>query len=70
MVRGLTDGFVSLGGFFMQMDTVDNEALRRAQENPEAYKGLAVRVSGWSARFVTLSREWQDTVIERTSQKI
>lgn len=70
VVRSLTDGFVSLGGFFMQMDTVDNEALRRAQENPEAYKGLAVRVSGWSARFVTLSREWQDTVIERTSQKI
>ena len=69
VVRGLTDGFVSLGGFFMQMDTVDNEALRRAQDNPEAYKGLAVRVSGWSARFVTLSREWQDTVIERTSQK-
>lgn len=70
IVRSVIDGFVSLGGFFMQMDTIDNSVLLRAQENPDAYRSLAVRVSGWSARFITLSREWQDIIIERTSHTL
>lgn len=57
--------FVSLGGFFMQTDITDVEELRRAQDDPEQYKTLSVRVSGWNARFVTLEREWQEMVIER-----
>ena len=36
-------------------------------EHPEEYKTLSVRVSGWNARFVTLNKEWQDMIIERTS---
>lgn len=68
-MRPLIDGFRTLGGFFMQIDTVDNELLRKAQENPDAYRSLNVRVSGWSARFITLNKEWQDTIIERTTQK-
>lgn len=60
---GLMRGFVKLGGFFMQPDVESTEVLRRAQEHPEDYRGLSVRVSGWNARFVTLSREWQDMVI-------
>ena len=59
----LIRGFVSLGGFFMQPDVVDASLLREAQEHPENYGTLAVRVSGWNARFVTLNREWQDMVI-------
>ena len=54
----------------MQLDVVDAEVLRRAQENPADYKTLSVRVSGWNARFVTLSREWQNMIIERTAQGI
>lgn len=69
VVRPLIDGFRTLGGFFMQIDTVDNELLRKAQENPDTYRSLNVRVSGWSARFITLNKEWQDTIIERTTQK-
>ena len=60
---GLMRGFVELGGFFMQPDVVDSSILRRAQENPEEYPTLSVRVSGWNARFVTMSKEWQDMVI-------
>ncbi len=59
----LIRGFVALGGFFMQPDVVDASVLRAAQEHPEDYGTLAVRVSGWNARFVTLNREWQDMVI-------
>ena len=59
----LIRAFVLLGGFFMQLDVVDAAQLREAQERPEEFRTLAVRVSGWSARFVTLSREWQEMVI-------
>ena len=64
----LMDGFLSLGGFFMQLDTVDTQTLREAQKDPQKYKTLSVRVSGWNARFVTLKKEWQNMVIERNSQ--
>ena len=61
----LIRGFISLGGFFMQPDVVDADLLRMAQERPEDYQTLSVRVSGWNARFVTLNKEWQDMVIEQ-----
>jgi pyruvate-formate lyase len=44
--------------------------LREAQAHPERYPNLSVRISGWSARFVTLGREWQDMVIQRTEQRL
>jgi formate C-acetyltransferase len=59
----LMRGFVALGGFFMQIDVADAKLLREAQQHPDDYKTLSVRVSGWNARFVTLNREWQDMVI-------
>ena len=61
----LMRGFVALGGFFMQPDVVDAALLREAQEHPEDYQTLSVRVSGWNARFVTLNKKWQDMVIEQ-----
>ena len=61
----LMRGFISLGGFFMQPDVVDASLLREAQDHPENYQTLSVRVSGWNARFVTLNKEWQDMVIEQ-----
>lgn len=64
----LMRSFVQLGGIFLHVDVVDDEVLREAQRNPEDYQGLAVRVSGWSARFVTLDEEWQEMVINRTTQ--
>ena len=67
---GLFRGFCQLGGFFLQIDVEDAETLRRAQEHPEDYKTLSVRVSGWNARFVTLDSEWQRMIIERTAQKL
>ena len=59
----LLRGFVTLGGFFMQPDVTDAALLRHAQEHPEDYQTLSVRVSGWNARFVTMNKEWQDMVI-------
>lgn len=65
-LKALIKGFVDLGGFFVQIDIVNTETLKKAQENPKEYKTLSVRVSGWNARFITLTKEWQDMVIQRT----
>ena len=64
----LMRGFCALGGSFMQLDVADVAALRAAQEHPEDYETLSVRISGWNARFVTLGREWQNMVIEQTER--
>ncbi|MBM3187243.1 MAG: hypothetical protein FJZ90_00795 [Chloroflexi bacterium] len=62
--------FVALGGWFLHIDVVDSDMLRDAQRHPERYANLAVRVSGWSARFATLSPEWQEMIIQRTEQEV
>jgi formate C-acetyltransferase len=54
----------------MQLDIADADLLRKAQENPEDYGNLSVRVSGWNARFVTLNREWQDMIIEQMGKNL
>ena len=65
---GLMKTFREKGGFYMHVDVVDTATLVDAQRHPEKYPNLPVRVSGWSARFTTLCKEWQDMVIQRTQQ--
>ena len=65
-IVSLIKGFVILGGHFMQIDIADAELLKEAQQHPENYQNLSVRVSGWNARFVTLNKEWQDMIIAQT----
>lgn len=67
-IMSLIEGFVRLGGYFMQIDIADTETLKQAQAHPEQYSALSVRVSGWNARFATLNKEWQDMIIERDSK--
>jgi len=67
-IVGLIKTFIQLGGIFMHVDVIDNATLREAQAHPERYPTLAVRVSGWSARFVTLSSDWQEMIINRSTQ--
>jgi pyruvate formate-lyase/glycerol dehydratase family glycyl radical enzyme len=58
----------SLGGYHVQYNVVSRETLRKAQENPEAYRDLIVRVTGYSAYFTELGRGVQDQIIARTEQ--
>lgn len=67
-IISLIRGFVALDGFFMQIDVIDNNMLLEAQKHPERYQSLAVRISGWTARFVTLDDVWQRMIIERSTQ--
>lgn len=55
-------------GSHMQFNVVSRETLVEAQKNPDSYKGLVVRVAGYSALFTTLSRSLQDDIIARTEQ--
>ena len=64
----LAKTFREKGGFYMHIDVVDSATLIDAQMHPEKYPNLPVRVAGWSARFTTLCKEWQDMVIQRTQQ--
>lgn len=72
--RGL-DNFVNLirayfdqKGSHMQFNVVDRATLLDAQEHPEQYAHLVVRVAGYSALFTTLSKSLQDDIIRRTEQ--
>ncbi len=55
-------------GSHVQFNVVSRETLRDAQAHPENYQGLCVRVAGYSALFVTLSKSLQDDIINRTEQ--
>ncbi len=54
------------GGHHVQFNVVTAETLRRAQANPEAYRGLIVRVAGYSDYFCDLSEALQEEIISRT----
>jgi len=58
--------YVLLKGQTVQYTIVDNEALKKAQQQPEEYKDLIVRTGGYSAFFVELDKETQDSIIART----
>ena len=60
--------FFDQKGMHMQFNVVTRETLLDAQQNPEKYKTLVVRVAGYSALFTTLSRSLQDDIINRTEQ--
>ncbi|MBU4302028.1 MAG: hypothetical protein KKE56_04615 [Actinobacteria bacterium] len=58
------------GGTALQVNVLDPETLRRAQENPAEYKNLLVRVTGYNAYFVMLGKEIQDEIIARESHQL
>ena len=61
----LLRAFVASGNFHWQFNIVDNKVLLAAQKTPDVYRGLVVRVAGYSAIFVELSVKAQDSIIER-----
>jgi pyruvate formate-lyase/glycerol dehydratase family glycyl radical enzyme len=58
----------ALGISHIQFNVVDRETLIDAQNNPEKHSDLLVRVAGYSAYFVDLSKGLQDSIIKRTEQ--
>ncbi len=54
------------GGMQIQFNMVNSTVLKDAMANPEKYRNLLVRISGYNAYFVHLNREMQLELIERT----
>ncbi len=61
---------VELGGAQIQFNVVSGETLRKAKAHPEDYRGLVVRVAGYSAFFSELAEEIQDSIIARTEHML
>lgn len=59
----LIETYFRLGGQHLQVNFVNPEMLRAAQHDPDQYRDLVVRVTGYSAYFVTLDRQSQDHLI-------
>lgn len=54
----------------IQFNVVNAQTLREAQSRPQDFAGLVVRVAGYSAFFVELSKEIQDDIIRRTAHQL
>lgn len=64
-MRNYVKTYFDLGGMQMQFNVVNSATLKDAMANPEKYRNLLVRISGYNAYFVTLNREMQIELIER-----
>ena len=65
-LASLLEGYFRLGGRQVQFNPMGRETLRDAQEHPENYADLMVKVSGYSYRFIDLSGSLQNDIIART----
>lgn len=59
-----------VGGTSLQINMVDPVTLREAQADPEPYRNLLVRVTGYNAYFVMLGKEIQDEIIAREAHGV
>lgn len=62
----IVNGFFKNGGMQMQVSCISKEDMLAALENPDEYKNLIVRIGGYSEYFNRLSKDLQQTVIDRT----
>ena len=65
----LTRAAVAMGVGQLQWNVTTVERLRKAQQDPEKYGNIAVRVAGYSQMFRLIDRELQDHIIARTKHR-
>lgn len=68
-VKNLIRSYFKMGGHHIQFNVVDEATLRDAQNNPDKYRGLLVRVAGYSDYFVDLDTYQQEEIIARNAQE-
>lgn len=66
-VMHLVRSWFRMMGHHIQFNVVDADTLRDAQEHPENYRDLIVRVAGYSDYFNDLGKDLQDEIIRRTA---
>jgi formate C-acetyltransferase len=69
-MKALVRGFVDAGGAMLTLTVADTEELLAAQQEPDHYRSLRVRMGGWCAFFTLLSLEQQDHQIRRQGGRL
>jgi pyruvate formate-lyase/glycerol dehydratase family glycyl radical enzyme len=69
-LTALLRAYGKVGGTCLQINVLDANTLRAAQQHPEEYRNLLVRVTGYNAYFVGLGKEIQDEIIARESHAL
>jgi formate C-acetyltransferase len=62
-------GYAENGGTALQINILNPEMLKEAQQNPQEYRHLLVRVTGYNAYFTSIGRELQDEIIAREDHR-
>ena len=66
---GFLRGYIENGGTALQINMINADILRDAQQNPENYRHLLVRVTGYNAYFTSIGKELQNEIIARESHR-
>ena len=65
-LKEMTKTYFANGGMEVQYNIVSAETMRAAQEDPQTYRDLVVRIAGFSAYFVEMTPDLQNDIISRT----
>ena len=69
-MKGLLDVYAKNDGMSLQFNVFNADTLRDAQNNPEKYENLQVRVCGWNVLWNNLSRAEQEAYIKRAENLV
>ncbi|MGM0379731.1 MAG: trans-4-hydroxy-L-proline dehydratase [Bacillota bacterium] len=69
-ISSIIRSYFNRDGHHIQFNVIKKEKLIKAQNNPEKYKNLIVRVAGYSDYFNNLDKNLQNEIINRTEQNI
>lgn len=67
VLKSCIKSYFALNGEHIQINVIDAETLKAAQDKPDEHRNLLIRVAGYSAYFIELDREVQNNIIERTA---
>ena len=62
--------FLRRGGHAMHINVFNSQILRDAQENPEKYQDLQIRVCGWNVLWNNIDKEEQDGFIRQAESLV